>query len=177
MLSMEKEMKKLLLCTAIATLFLSGCAAIGQTKNSATAVNGLQTDNNGHYQYVKNYPVTGQTAPEALKLQQCAVAVVSGAEGGANGTATGSLYTTRGTTSYRITSLGNPVTFVVGYTLNLSTNSGGIRYVFTNIRQAQSNTGSLTNTGPANEWVGSNPQQTVAAFTQISDQINHCLSS
>ena len=170
-------MKKLFLFTGIAAVFLSGCSAISHNNNSATAVNGLQTDNSGHYQYMKNYPVTGQGAPEALRLQQCTVAAVSGAEGEANGTTTGSLYTTHGTTSYSITSLGNPVTFVVGYTLNLSASSSGIRYVFTDIRQAQSNNGSLTDTGPASLWVGSNPQPTVAAFTQISDQINHCLSS
>lgn len=170
-------MKKLLLFTGLSAVLLSGCSAIGNNKNSTAAVNGLQLDNSGHYQYVKNYPVSGQGVPGALKLQQCSVAVVSGAEGGSNGTITGSLYTTRGTTSYRITSLGNPVTFVVGYSLNLSTSSSGVHYVFSDIRQAQSNNGSLTDTGPLSSWVGSNPQQTVAAFTQISDQINHCLSS
>lgn len=170
-------MKKLLVCTGISAVFLSGCSAIDHNKNSTAAVNGLQLDNSGHYQYVKNTPASGQMIPDALKVQRCSVTAVSGAETRASGTMTGSLYTTRGTTSYSITSLGSPVTFVVGYTLSLGIHNSGIRYVFTHISQAQSHDGTLANIGPASLWVGSNPQQTVAAFTQISDQINHCLSS
>lgn len=169
-------MKKLLLFTGLSAVCLTGCSAIGNHQTTAT-INGLQADNSGHYQYVKNYPVNGKTAPDAVKLQQCAVAAVSGTEGGENVTATGSLNTIRGTTSYNITSLGNPVSFVVGYSLNLSANSSGIRYVFTDIRQAQSHSGSLTDAGPLSSWVGSNPQQLVAALTRISDRITHCVSS
>lgn len=170
-------MKKLFLFTGISAVFLTGCSAIDHSQKNTAVVNGLQSDNSGHYQYVKDYPVSRQVLPDDLKVQQCAVAVVSPADGGTNGATTGSLYTTRGVTSYSITSLGNPVTFIVGYTLNLSANSHGIRYVFTDIRQSQSKDGSLTDTGPTSLWVGSNPEQTVAAFTNISDKINHCLSS
>ena len=126
-LSEEKKMKKLLVCTGISAVFLSGCSAIDHNKNSTAAVNGLQLDNSGHYQYVKNTPASGQMIPDALKVQGCSHTAVSGAETRACVRMTGCLYTIRGKTSYSITSLCSTVTFVVGSSVGLGRTSSGLR--------------------------------------------------
>ncbi len=173
-------MKKVVIVSVLSGLMLTGCSAINNNRVSATTpVAGLQSDNQGQYQYVKTYPQTGNGGSDTTRLQQCAVSAIAMRPGAVSGTRYGDVFTAAGFTSYSITSLGNPVKFTVNYTLAISGNNGGLRYVFSHIQQVQRPVGNLAVSGAdtVSPWVGANPQQVVGAFNTISDQINSCLSS
>lgn len=173
------------------------------------SISGLSLDNNGEYEYIKSYVNTSNGKFDENKIKICAIRTISndgvtlngsssvmnssmvtgmyiqnstttsGGEVVDSNASTSNDVVTSGTTSYFANVIGMPIEFAVKFTLDMSGDKSHIKYTFSNIKQAQKNTGAMSNTGfyPVGSWVGANPEEVVKSLSKISDDMSSCLSS
>ncbi|EAT6751242.1 hypothetical protein AAFW77_002395 [Salmonella enterica] len=172
-------------------------------------VQGVSLENNGTYELLKSYQKSLSGKLNKEKIRVCIVRSISnddvildGSSSVTNSTLTSSIYVknqvvssggsvvneaassansavANGTTSYYFDVMGMPIERVVKFTLDIDVSGSGIKYTFTNIKQAQKDTGALTNSGfnPVGSWAGAGPHQVVQALDKIAVDINSCASS
>jgi len=80
-----------------------------------------------------------------------------------------------GAVRYEVSSL---VTRSVRYKLSASQLDGGRSYVFSDLAQAQINSGAASNTGygPVGSWSGANPDLALQSLERVADEIERCLA-
>lgn len=173
------------------------------------SMQGVSLDNNGTYEFLKSYQksLSGKLNKEKIKV--CIVrsisnddVVLDGSSSVTNSAFTSSIYVknqvvasggsvvneaassansavANGTTSYYFDVMGMPIERVVKFTLDIDGSGGGVKYTFTNIKQAQKDTGTLTNSGfsPIGSWAGAGPYQAAQALEKIAIEVNNCASS
>ncbi|HDH1380079.1 lipoprotein [Klebsiella sp. GB_Kp060] len=172
-------------------------------------VQGVALENNGTYEFLKSYQKSLSGKLNEGKIKVCIVRSISnddvildGSSSVTNSSFTSSVYVknqvvasggsvvneaassensavANGTTSYYFDVMGMPIERVVKFTLDIDGSGSGIKYTFTNIKQAQKDTGTLTNSGfsPIGSWAGAGPYQTIQALDKIVTDINSCASS
>ncbi|EPY7259127.1 hypothetical protein ACXEJA_003559 [Klebsiella pneumoniae] len=83
-----------------------------------------------------------------------------------------------GTTSYQYDAGIVMVERVVKFTMDITPSATGIKYTFSNIQQAQKDTGAASNSGfaPIGVWKAAGGYQAINALDNISSEINKCMS-
>lgn len=84
-----------------------------------------------------------------------------------------------GTTSYFYNAGLMNVERVVRFTVDIMPVKAGPQFTFSNLKQAQKNTGTVANTGfnPIGSWEGAGPYQTVQALDKVAADISACAKS
>lgn len=72
-----------------------------------------------------------------------------------------------------------PLQYSVRYTLAIEGQAESTAYVFTDIQQAQLNTGVLANTGydPVGAWKGAHPSEVHSALSAVADRVSDCVAA
>ncbi|KAB8022113.1 hypothetical protein GCL00_25895, partial [Klebsiella pneumoniae] len=67
---------------------------------------------------------------------------------------------------------------MVKFTMDITPSATGIKYTFSNIQQAQKDTGAASNSGfaPIGVWKTAGGYQAINALDNISSEINKCMS-
>lgn len=172
-------------------------------------VQGVTLENNGTYEFLKSYQKSIAGKMNESKIKVCIVRSVSnddvilqGSSSITNSTLTSSIHVknqvvssggnvvndaassaenavANGTTSYYFNVMGMPIERVVKFTLDVDGSGKDIKYTFTNIKQAQKDSGTLSNDGfnPVGSWEGAGPYQVIESLGKIASDINNCMSS
>lgn len=86
-----------------------------------------------------------------------------------------------GVTSYSPKGIAMGITYFVKYKLTVKQSESGVRYVFSNIQQAQSNTGYIPNRGfakiSANKWSASNAEIVINRLNIELNKIQSCFKN
>ncbi|MDP0667306.1 hypothetical protein [Klebsiella pneumoniae] len=201
-------MKKILLGAVILPL-LYGCVADMSRDGDLSLLNGVSYKNKGQYEYLKQYSKTTNIQnPSIDKIKICVLRNITNRDVMLNdssrsfvGAYTGNYYNinsssksnggdvvslsgnnaivVNGSTDYLFNSGVISVKRVVRFTLDIVTANNKVSYTFSNIQQAQTETGSIPNNGfnDIGTWKGASPAQAIKSMEEITHDLESCLNS
>ncbi|RKS85744.1 hypothetical protein DES39_1157 [Orbus hercynius] len=198
-------MKKLLLVFMSIALF--GCAAQQVDKNLASFTGVTYEDYEGEYKMLKSFTVQGTTSKnindinvcllqnienDDVKLTDSSKSFVGSYSGNYYNVTSGSTSSggsvqqysddktivIKGLTKYKNPQSWVPITNYVRYTLTVKKDKTNLNYTFSNIKQAQAETGYVANNGfnPIGNWDGANPSVILKTLENEVSKVSACLN-
>ncbi|WP_145957962.1 hypothetical protein [Brenneria goodwinii] len=191
----------------ITTILLSGCAIDMSRDNELNYINGISYKQKGEYEYIKQYKKIYYNSDASMeKIKICALRNVTNRDVNLNdssksfvGSYTGNYYNINssskvsggdvvslsgektlvinGSTGYAFDSGIISVNRVVRFTLDILNADKTLEYTFSNIQQAQTETGYLPNDGfnDIGTWKGAAAAQAVKSLEDVTKNIDDCL--
>ncbi|HIF6269531.1 TPA: hypothetical protein ACX3KD_004489 [Raoultella ornithinolytica] len=201
-------MKKMVMAVVILPM-LYGCASDMSRDNALSAFHGVSYKNKGQNEYLKQYTKTITVKNASIdKVKFCILrnvtnrdVTLSDSSKSFIGAYAGNYYNinssskssggdvvslsgdnaivVNGSTDYLFNSGIVSVKRVVRFTLDVIVDSSNVSYTFSNLQQAQTETGSLSNVGFSDigTWNGASPAQAMQTLDEIINDIDSCLKS